>query len=266
MPTGFYQLPGYRPLSRLQFTLGKLGTNDLFDVSTYANSSRTQFLNWALINSAAYDYAADTRGFSYGGAVEWFQPWGALRYGFFLMPTAANGPDLDTNLLQNGGNQVEVELHPRLAGLAQPATVRLLGYLNRANMGNYHEALARLGSGSPPDIVATRQPGTMKLGANLNVEQPLADDGATGVFARLGWNDGTTESFAFTEADASLSLGGQLSGRTWGRPDDRVGLALVVSGLSPDHAAFLKAGGAVSYWETAPCGMARRRSWRATTA
>ncbi|MBC7541266.1 MAG: carbohydrate porin [Candidatus Sericytochromatia bacterium] len=243
VPAGFYQLPGHRPASRLQFTAGKLGTNDLFDVNSYAGSSRTQFLNWVLINSGAYDYAADTRGFSYGAAVEWFQPWGALRVGTFLMPTTANGPDLDTDLSRSGGNQIEVELHPHLQGLERPATLRVLGFLNRAAMGNYRQTLAQTGVGAVPDIASTRQPGTVKYGLNLNVEQPLADDGATGVFGRLGWNDGATESYAFTEADLSLSLGGQLSGRYWHRPDDRVGLAVAIGGLSPDHAAYAKAGG-----------------------
>jgi carbohydrate-selective porin OprB len=63
------------------------------------------------------------------------------------------------------------------------------------------------------------------------------------MFARLGWNDGNTESFAFTEVDRLVSLGGQLSGRHWLRTEDRVGAAIAVEGLSEPHRQYLAAGG-----------------------
>lgn len=121
--------------------------------------------------------------------------------------------------------------------------MRLLGYLNHADMGNYAASLANMAPGRAPDITTTRQVGAIKYGGGLNLEQPLADAGDTGLFARFGWDDGQTESFAYTEADWAVSLGSQVSGAHWRRPDDRLGLALGVDGLSAQHEAYLAAGG-----------------------
>jgi carbohydrate-selective porin OprB len=122
--------------------------------------------------------------------------------------------------------------------------VRVLGYLNHARMGSYADALAaaRL-TGSAPEIVADDRPGRTKRGWGLNVEQPLADSGETGIFARLGWDDGRNESFAFTEADRHASIGGQLAGIRWGRPLDRLAIGVVRHGLSALHRDYLAAGG-----------------------
>ena len=83
----------------------------------------------------------------------------------------------------------------------------------------------------------------MKYGFAFNLEQPLADDGETGLFARGGWNDGATETFAYTEADRTVSLGAQIAGSAWSRPDDRIGIAIDANGLSAAHADYLAAGG-----------------------
>lgn len=239
------QISGELPADRLQLTAGKLSVTDLFDQNRYAADTRTQFENWAFITDLAYDYAADTRGYTMGAALEWIHPDWTLRAGSFQMPLVANGPDLDPDLAKARGDQVELELHPALMALVpgQTGAVRLLAYMNHARMGSYAAALAQAAAGQAPDIVATRQPGNIKYGAALNVEQPLADGGETGVFARLGWNDGQTESFAFTEADRAFSIGAQLSGARWGRPSDHWAAALALEGLSPVHAAYLAAGG-----------------------
>jgi carbohydrate-selective porin OprB len=111
-------------------------------------------------------------------------------------------------------------------------------------MGNYREALQlAAATGTVPNIVADDREGRHKYGFGINVEQPLADDGETGVFARLGWNDGHTESFAFTEVDRLLSFGGQVSGSHWARSQDRAGAAVAIEGLSGPHRDYLAAGG-----------------------
>ena len=190
----------------------------------------------------AYDYAADTRGYSIGAALEWIHPTWTLRAGSFMMPALANGPDLDPDLANARGDQVELETQARL-GPAEPATVRLLGYMNHAHMGNYAQSVATAPPWQAPDITKTERVGAIKYGAALNVEQPLADGGNTGVWARLGWDDGQTESFAYTEADQAFSVGAQVSGARWSRGGDRLGLALGVNGLAASHIAYLKAGG-----------------------
>lgn len=238
------QIEGMRPRHRLIFTAGKLGTNDIFDTNGYANSTRTQFMNWALINNGAYDYAADTRGYTKGAAIEWVHPSWALRIGVFSMPLVANGPDLAENLSNNHGDQIELELHPQILRHRNPLIIRMLGYRNVATMGNYRDSLVLAQqTGTLPDITASRRPRRVKYGFGLNFEQPLADEGATGLFGRFGWDDGATESFAYTEIDRTICLGGQLSGRHWHRPNDRIALSVVQNDLTAGHRDYLAAGG-----------------------
>jgi hypothetical protein len=240
LPRAMGELPGPRPSARLDFKLGKLALTDDFDQNRYANSTRTQFCDWGLFNNTAWDYAADTRGYSYGVSVSWVHPRWALRAGSFLMPTVANGNELDWDLRHAHGDNVELELRPTAVG----TVFRLLAFQNYGRMGNYADAVARArGTGQPPNIVADDQPGRRKFGMGLNIEQPLADSGGTGAFLRLGWNDGRTEDFAFSEVDRHLSGGLEVAGTRWGRAEDRLGVALLLHGLSPDHRAYLAAGG-----------------------
>lgn len=236
------QLADEVPTSRIELKAGKLAATDDFDQNRYANSTRWQFSNWALFNNSAVDFAADTRGYTWGAVVGWVNPRWGMRLGSFLMPRFANGNTFDTALRQARGDYAELTVNPGTSG----TVVRLLAYQNHARMGVYTEALAHAqGTGKPPNIVADDRPGRVKYGFGLNVEQPFADSGETGVFLRIGWDDGRTESFAFTEVDRHVSAGLQLAGAHWRRSDDRLGLAFVVHGLSPDHRDYLAAGGIV---------------------
>jgi high affinity Mn2+ porin len=234
------QLPGPAPAARVELSVGKLALTDAFDQNRYANSTRTQFCDWALFNNSAWDYAADTRGYSYGLIVGWIEPRWALRVARFLMPTSANGNVFDWDIRRAHGDNVELDLRPNAAG----TVLRFLAYENHGRMGIYGEALARAqAAGQLPDIVADDAPGRRKYGFGLNLEQPLADSGETGLFLRAGWNDGATEDFVFTEVDRHLSAGLQATGTPWGRAADRLGVAVVVDGLSAAHSAYLAAGG-----------------------
>jgi high affinity Mn2+ porin len=234
---------GSSPTRRLVFTGGVLSAADVFDTNRYANSTRLQFLNWSFINDTAWDFAADTRGYTRGVAIEWINPTWTVRVGAFQMPTVANGLNLDPDLLDAHGDQAEVEVRPTLV-VGRPLVVRLMGYQNHADMGDYRRALAIAATtGTTPDITRTREPGTRKYGVTLNVEQPLTEDGNTGLFGRFGWNDGRTETFAYTEADWTATAGVQIGGTPWRRPDDHVGIAIGANGLSDAHADYLAAGG-----------------------
>ncbi|HSS46539.1 MAG TPA: carbohydrate porin, partial [Burkholderiales bacterium] len=234
------QLPGVEPAKRIEVKLGKFAANDDFDRNRYANSTRTQFENWSLWNNTAWDYAADTRGYTNGVMVGYVSPIWALRLGIYQMPTVANGPDLDQPLTKSRGENLELTLQPNHYGTA----VRLLAYRNVANMGIYRDAIAiGLAQGAVPNVAADDQPGRKKYGFGLNLEQPLADGGETGLFARLGWDDGKTESFAFAEVDRTVTFGAQVAGNHWRRSADRLGIALAVNGLSADHRHYLAAGG-----------------------
>ena len=234
------QLPGIQPRTRLEAKIGKLAASDDFDQNRYANSTRTQFMNWGLWNNSAWDFAADTRGYSWGVVVAWVRPDWEIRLGTYMMPTFANGNVFDGDLAHARGDNLQLTLRPGALG----TVLRLLAYQNHGRMGVYAEALARAATiGTVPDIVADDQPDRVKYGLALSAEQPLADAGETGVFLRAGWNDGRTEDFCFTEVDRHLSLGLQATGSRWGRSEDRVGAAVLRHGLSADHAGYLAAGG-----------------------
>lgn len=234
------QLPVAEPTHRIELKGGFLSVADDFDKNRYANGARTQFENWSLFNNSAWDFAADTRGYTGGGVIAYVAPDWALRFGTYQMPKKANGQSLDAPISKARGQYLEVTLQPRADGPA----LRVLAFENTANMGDYGEALAQAAaSGSTPDIVADDKAYRRKYGAAINGEWPLADDGETGVWARAGWNNGKTESFAFTEVDRHLSLGAQLAGNGWGRDKDRFGIAYMLGGLSGAHRAYLAAGG-----------------------
>ena len=236
---GMDQLPGLEPTARLEVKVGKLAASDDFDQNRYANATRAQFMNWGLFQNTAWDFAADTRGYTWGAMVAWVHPRWSVHVAGFAMPTMANGNEFD-GFPRARGDNVELTLRPGGSG----TTVRLLAYENHARMGSYAEALARAAAAhSVPDIAADDRAGRTKVGLGLNIEQPLADGQETGVFARAGWNDGRNEDFAFTEVDRHLSAGLQLVGAHWRRVADRLAVAYVLHGLSPDHRAYLAAGG-----------------------
>ena len=237
---GIDQLLGAEPTSRLEIKAGKLSGADDFDQNRYANSVRTQFFNLAFINNTAWDYAADTRGYSYGVVISVVKPSWRLTYGVFEEPTTVNGNKFDGHLLQAQGNNLELTLKPNSEG----SVIRLLAYLNQARMGNYEEAL-QMGRNTAalPSVFVDEKLGRTKYGFGLNFEQPVADKGETGIFGRLGWNDGHNEDFNYTDVDRHVSLGAQLNGVHWGRQEDQVGCAYALDGLSSQHKNYLGAGG-----------------------
>jgi high affinity Mn2+ porin len=230
------QLRVKEDVSRLTALAGKFSLPDFFDNNAYAHDARNQFINLALVDDLAWDYAADTHGYTLGVYMELNQKSWAVRFAEALMSTVANGPDYDWNLPQARSDNAEIEW--RYGGDAGGGKVRLLGYVNHANMGNYQNSLNL--SPVDPDITQTRTY-CEKYGLALGWEETVNSD--LGFFARLGWNDGTTESFELTAVDQTASWGGALKGTAWGRADDQVGLGFVISGLSSVHQAYLAAGG-----------------------
>jgi high affinity Mn2+ porin len=193
-------------------------------------------MNWGFMDNLAWDYAADTRGYTVGALLDYHDVNWSLRIASVLVPTEANGPDLNWDYSEANGNNIELECRFHLGIL--PGTIRALGYLNRADMGSYAEVLSTPSDNM--DITKTRDYRD-KYGFGLNVEQKLSDN--IGLFSRLGWNDGATETWAFTEVDRTGSLGLSFAGAAWSRPSDTAGLAVLVNGLSPEHEEYLAAGG-----------------------
>jgi hypothetical protein len=243
--------PNYGPLSmrrelparRLELRIGRMTLPDFFDQNSVGSDSHLQLTNWATVNDAAWDYAADTRGYTYAVMVEYQDPLFGARFASAVMPKVANGIDLDWRLDQAHAENLELEVHGKAIGDGL-SVARLLLWENRARMGNYRESIAlfRLGLAPAPDITATRRARRTKYGIGLNVEQELAD-GLVRVFARAGVNDGKNESFAYTEAENSVSAGFDLRGDLWRRERDRLGVAFASNGLGPDHRTYLHDGG-----------------------
>jgi high affinity Mn2+ porin len=230
------QLAGEQDVRRVTITLGKFAVKDIFDNNAYANDPRTQFMNWSLMANGAFDYAADSIGFTHGIAVELNQPQWTVRYGVFQVTKESNLMGHDWHLLKAW--QMPAELERRWAVNDHPGAVRLLAYTMRAHMGSFDAALDS--PIRPADIVATEKYRS-KYGFGLNVEQEVAKD--VGVFSRLGWNNDRTEPWEFTDVGYTGSGGISVKGEPWHRPNDTLGAAFVVNGISRVHQEFLEAGG-----------------------
>jgi high affinity Mn2+ porin len=232
------QLAGTRTADNLVLTAGKFTVTDMFDTNAYAHDPMKDFLNWSIIDSGAYDYAADAWGYSYGIAAEWTQEWWTLRGGLFDMSRLPN----DTKLVRGFGQyELVVEGEERHTFWDHPGKVRVLAYFNRGRMGSYKDAVALgLATHMTPDTALVRRPATRPGGA-LNIEQEL--DNSVGAFVRLSINDGSEEAFEYTEINRSLAAGLSLKGSSWGRGDDTVGVAGVVNGISRSARSYFAAGG-----------------------
>jgi high affinity Mn2+ porin len=233
------QLAGPAPARYLSVTAGKFSLADYFDQNAYSHNPRTQFLNWSLMSAGAWDYPANTRGYTAGVLLEYVSPGLALRAASTLMPTTANGPLLDYDYPTAHAETVELTKTYRVRG--RIGTVRLLGFRNVAGMGNYVQALVAPPVRNRPNVIGTRMAGRTKLGLVVNAEQELSP--TVGLFGRFSYDDGQNETWAFTEIDRSFSLGAASTGGRWHRPADRLGLAVVANGLAPAHRAYLAAGG-----------------------
>lgn len=233
------QLAGTESADRVVLTLGKFSVVDLFDENDYAHDSRSDFLNWSLIDSAAFDYAANAWGYTYGVAVEWYQASWTLRVGLFDLSTVPNSTQLDPRFLPQYQIVAEVEKRYDLSG--QPGIARLLGFATHGNMGEYNQATALAeATGQPADIAAVRSPHT-KYGMAFNLQQQLAPD--LGLFARLSAQQGKYEAFDFTDVSQSYAFGLSMSGERWQRSDDNFGVGAAVNRESGAANRFFDAGG-----------------------
>jgi high affinity Mn2+ porin len=231
------------PARRIEFRVGKFSLVDFFDANSGGSDSHLQFLNWAVDNNGAYDYAANTRGYTDAAMLEYDDHSWSVRFAEAMMPKVANGIHLDADLARARAENLEGEWRRNfLPGRA--GVVRVLTYLNHANMGNYREAIDEFLDGQTsirPSIIGTRREGRHKYGLGLNFEQDLASQ--FGIFLRLGWSDGHNESFAYTEVDRTAEGGAYLKGAAWHRRYDRTGAVFTINGISGDHARYLALGG-----------------------
>jgi high affinity Mn2+ porin len=223
---------------RVVLTAGNFAVTDVFDHSNWSGDARTQFLNLAFTTHGSFDYAADTRGYTWGAALE--RVWGdwQFRVGHFLLPKEPNGASLDWQAFRHFSEAVEAVHVHRIGG--REGNVRLLAFRDRAVMARFDDALAAAG-GAVPSLDAVRIGVKTKRGWGVAIDQAVTGDG--GVFARLARSDGREEVYAFAEVDRSMSAGALFHGGRWSRNDDSVGIAIARNDLSDSHRDYLAAGG-----------------------
>lgn len=238
----YLSLPSSLPARRIEIWAGKFSTVDFFDVNPVGSDSHLQFMNWTVDNNGAYDYAANTRGYTWGVVAQFYDRNWAVRFGEAMMPKVANGENLDADLARAHSENLEFEFDPALFP-RRATSLRLLSYVNHADMGSYRDAIDGFLSGrdATPDVTLYRQQGRVKYGFGANLYQELGD--GVRLFGRWGWNDGRNESFAYTEVDRTVSFGGDIAGSHWRRSLDKAGAAFVVNQISGDHRRYLELGG-----------------------
>ena len=234
-------MAGKRDISRLTVQVGKFAVHDVFDNNSYAQDSRADFFNWSIWAAGAFDYAADKVGLTYGAVAEFNQKNWALRAGYFLVGDKSNSNDFDSQVFKRGGYVAELET--RYSLFSQPGKLRIIGWMNQYFAGNFRDAVnlsAATGIDPTTAITQIRQ-GQTEYGYVFNLEQAISDE--VGVFGRWSWNNGKTEITAFADINSSLSLGTSIKGKSWGRPDDKIGIAGAINGISKDYRDYLAAGG-----------------------
>jgi high affinity Mn2+ porin len=232
------QFGGSQTANRLVLTIGKFAVTDIFDTNKYAHDPRGDFMNWSLIDTGTFDYAADAWGFTYGSAAEWYQGDWTVRGGIFDLSKVPNSTDLDTTFQQF---QWVGEIERRYELWGQPGKLAVTGFLTRGRMGSFADAIAlAMVTGGPADISAVRHYNS-RGGVSLNLEQQITQE--LGVFARAGFANGDIEPYEFADIDRTVAAGLSLAGKQWGRPDDTFGLAGVINGITGVHEQFLDDGG-----------------------
>jgi high affinity Mn2+ porin len=233
------------PAKRITIILGKFSMSDFFDDNSYSHDPRTQFLNWSLMSNGAWDYPANTKGYTIGFVTELVLPAWTIRLSSVAVPVTANHSDMEYVFGKAHSETAEFEKKIKLA--KRPGVIRLLFSYTASRAPSYQQGLEALKTGDSLILNAisgngeSKTYGGNKTGICLNAEQEISD--YLGFFARAGWNDGQHASWAFTEIDRTISAGFSLKGTLWERKNDVLGLAVVVNGISAVHQAFLKAGG-----------------------
>lgn len=231
------QFAGAHAADRVVLWAGKLSVADVFDTNRYAHDPRRDFLNWAVIDTGSFDYAANAWGYTLGAAAELYRSAWAVRLGLFDLSTVPNSVRLDPTFHQFQ-TVAEIERQTQIGG--QAGTIRITAFASHGRMAQFADALAAATPGTPPSLAAARRDHT-RAGASLDFEQSITD--AVGGFLRAGLADGRYESFEFTDIDRTLSGGLSLKGSAWGREADHVGIAASLNDISSTHRQFLAAGG-----------------------
>lgn len=239
------QLANNIPSSRITISIGKFSLADFFDDNAYSHDPRSEFMNWALMDNGAWDYPANTRGYTWGAVVELIEPGYSIRLSTAMVPKNANGPVFDSHIGKANGNTAEFEKKYKIKN--RQGNLRFLAFANFSSAPTYTNATNELkkGDSSLIPVISGQIPGLMygalKYGFGISFNQELAKN--IGMFARASWNNGQTATWAFTPIDQSASIGIRIKGEIIKRKQDHFGIAYVVDGASAAHRNYLNAGG-----------------------
>jgi hypothetical protein len=241
---------------RLVLVVGKFSILDFLDKNAFDIDPRQGFYSMAFMTYAAYDFAADARGYSWGGVSEFYWDAWVLRFGHMTPPKNPNQLPVDFRLFKFFGDQIELEHDHQIRG--QKGMVRVLAYRNRENIGRFQDAIAAFqanpqhnattcvgfnygsNNANAPDLCWARKP-NVKTGVGIFAEQYVARD--IGVFSRAMISDGKTEVDAYTSTDRSFSLGALAKGSSWSRSRDLTGIGINLGWISRSHINYLQLGG-----------------------
>ncbi len=244
---GENKIEKYIPTSYLSLTIGKVSIADYFDDNSFSHNPRTQFLSWGLMSNGAWDYPANTRGYTPSTIIEYINKKFEFRYAISMMPNTANGNVMDKNIKHANANSFEIKYKYNFNHL--PGKISIIAFYNKAFMGSYkalnilktYDSLNLGYYKNEYTIIASRQYGRNKYGFGINLEQNITHD--LGIFLRASYNDGKNETWCFTEIDRAFSIGYLLKGTKWKRKNDQLGMAYCLSGLSQEHINYLAKGG-----------------------
>src|SRR5664279_4501915 len=122
------QLAEKIPESYIAVDAGKFSIMDFFDDNPYSHDPRTQFYNWALMGNGAWDYPADTKGYTYGFVVELVKPAWTFHFSSVMMASTVNGAVFDKDIKHANAEALEIIKRFELNKL--PGEFHLLAYFN----------------------------------------------------------------------------------------------------------------------------------------
>ena len=239
------QLAGRIPTDRVMISIGKFSISDFFDYNSYSKDPRTQFFNWSIWANGAWDYPADTRGYTYGIVTELIKPSWSIRLSSVAVPRIANYHLLEYKLPKAHSETLEFE--HKISISKRGGDLRFIFSHTRSKAPSYKDGINALATNDNflLDVISgdaeNNSYGGKKFGVGFNIEQELTDQ--VGFFSRIGWNDGKYASWAFTEIDQTFTAGLSVKGTLWKREEDVVGIAVANNAISSGHRNFLKEGG-----------------------
>jgi len=233
------------PVNRITISAGKFAISDFYDDNNYSHDPRTQFMNWSLMSNGAWDYPANTRGYTFGIVTELIKPKWAVRLSSVAVPRIANAPKMEYKITKAHSETIEFER--KIILNKRPGNIRFFISDTHSRAPSYAEGLKAIATNDTYllNVISGKAEGDTyggkKFGLGFSADQELNNE--IGIFMRAGWNDGKDVTWAFTEIDQTLSAGISIKGTIWKRQSDVFGIASVINGISGPHRDFLAAGG-----------------------